>query len=153
MTRDTILLDIVAERIRQDRLCREGRFLHTLADLPADGGLSPEACLAVVAEEFGEVAEVVADKLAGKGLDTEHLRTELVQLAACCVAWVEQLDEVTAPLQPYRDSELPRGALGLPRAGWSYPPASAHADLQPEPTPLAESDWILLAQPDMGGAL
>ncbi len=97
-----ILYDISQERDRQEDLCTAGKFDATLAS----GVLSPAECLSVIAEEFGEVSMVVADQLAGarrvppKQLDTEHLREELIQLAACCVAWVEALDRGT----PAQDS-------------------------------------------------
>jgi len=54
-------------RIRCDRAQREGRLTH-----------------AHYFEE--EVWEVLAET------DPEKLRTELVQVAACCVKWVEELD-------------------------------------------------------------
>jgi hypothetical protein len=107
MTRDSILFDIVSERFRQERLCAQGKFPATLAHPDA---LPPAACLAVLAEEFGEVARPVADDLAKPGtLDRENLRAELIQLAACCVAWVEQLDGVTPQFlaAPYRDTLRP----------------------------------------------
>jgi hypothetical protein len=113
MTRDAIWLDIVTERFRQERLCREGKFPATLAH---QGALAPAACLAVLAEEFGEVARPVADHLAagargGAPLDVAHLREELIQLAACAVAWVEQLDEVPQQRGPRLLSERPRAAV------------------------------------------
>ncbi|MES2384554.1 MAG: MazG-like family protein [Pseudomonadota bacterium] len=120
MNRDTIWLDIVTERFRQERLCAAGKFPATLAHR---GALSPAACLAVLAEEFGEVARPVADQLAGsrrgEPLDVDHLREELIQLAACCVAWVEQLDDVPGipVVLPYQDAGegLPLGAFAVQR--------------------------------------
>lgn len=91
-----ILADIILERGRQDALRDAGKFAKTLADTDAarGGPLSPCECLTVCSEEFGEVAEIVADAIGkpSEALDREHLREELIQLAACCVAWVEQLD-------------------------------------------------------------
>jgi hypothetical protein len=104
MTRDTIWLDIVTERIRQARLLAEGKFDRDMAD-PA---LSPAEKLVIMSEEFGEVGRVVCEALGTTaarraGIDTEHLREELIQLAACCVGWVEQLDNV----EPLRVASLP----------------------------------------------
>jgi hypothetical protein len=79
---------IALERMRQDHLRTMGHFALTLAD----GALAPAECLAVLGEEFGEVSREVCEQLAGNGLDVVHLREELVQLAACCVAWIEALD-------------------------------------------------------------
>lgn len=96
MTRDAIWLDIITERFRQKRLLSEGKFDRDMAD-PA---LSPTEKLAVLAEEFGEVSSVVCEGITKRGadLDVEHLREELVQVATCCVAWIEQLDEVPQEL-------------------------------------------------------
>lgn len=147
MTQDTILLDILAERFRQERLCRAGKFPHTLAS----PSLSPAECLAVLAEEFGEVARPVADALAsGSKPDQEALRSELVQLAACCVAWLEQLDGVVGGgVQPYRDSELPRPPQGPAVA----PPSSASPSYAPPMPPAEYSPAWLDMLPDYGGAL
>lgn len=46
--------------------------------------------LRVLAEEFGEVAEAMGRPEDGNG--TRDLRTELIQVAAVAVAWVEALD-------------------------------------------------------------
>ncbi len=111
---NSIWLDIVAERLRQEHLCAQGKFRVTLATPTEHGGLSAAEALTVCAEEFGEVSEIVADSLnhQGKGLDREHLREELIQLAACCVAWVEQLDGATPSYLtlPYRDTLRPSTA-------------------------------------------
>jgi hypothetical protein len=110
VTRDGIWLDIITERFRQERLCAQGKFPATLAH---KGALPMAACLAVLAEEFGEVARPVADDLCKPGtLDRDHLREELIQLAACCVAWVEQLDGIEDLLVavPYRDTLRPSAA-------------------------------------------
>jgi NTP pyrophosphatase (non-canonical NTP hydrolase) len=76
-----ILLDVVEERRRQDFLKSQGKFAHTCADaMPAS------IKLAVLAEEFGEVARAVCER------DYANLREELVQVAAICVAWLEAID-------------------------------------------------------------
>lgn len=97
MTGD-VLTCIAAERLRQERLKAAGRFKFT----PADLGLSDPERLAVLAEEFGEVAREVAERVAGKTTDFAKLRAELVQVAAVAVAWVEFIDrdEVPATLAP-----------------------------------------------------
>lgn len=88
LSRQFVLDDVTAERHRQNFLRDSGKFQRTLADQ----GLTPSDRLAVICEEFGEVARVVCEALAGNGLDRVHLRDELVQLAACSVAWIEYLD-------------------------------------------------------------
>lgn len=86
-----ILADVLRERARQEQLVLSQKFLHTLAC--TGGQLSPSDKLAVLGEEFGEVSRVVCESLGGHGvLDVNHLREELIQLAACCVAWCEALD-------------------------------------------------------------
>lgn len=101
MTRDAIWLDIVSERYRQKRLMSEGKFDRDMAAPSSE--LPPAAKLTVLAEEFGEVARHVADDIAkpvprGPGIARDALREELIQLAACCVAWVEELDDVPQEL-------------------------------------------------------
>lgn len=89
-----VLLDVAAERRRQDRLRDEGRFAATLAD--ADTLLLGEK-LACITEEIGECARcVLAIAIAGaahEDLGTADLRKELIQVAALAVAWCEALDE------------------------------------------------------------
>ncbi len=127
MTRDSIWLDIVTERYRQARLIADGKFDRDMSD-PA---LLPAEKLTVLAEEFGEVARVVAEALTTvtarrAGPDVEHLREELVQLAACCVGWVEQLDGVD-PIRvgvlPYLEPD-PRED-GLPLAVFAVQPGAS----------------------------
>ncbi len=47
--------------------------------------LMPEVKVMVLTEETGEVARAVMER------DPDQLRTELVQVAAVCVAWLESL--------------------------------------------------------------
>lgn len=101
MTRDSIWLDIITERYRQKRLLAAGKFDRDMA--ASSDVLTPAEKLAVCSEEFGEVARIVCESLTHTGpraapLDTEHLREELVQLATCCVAWIEELDGVPQEL-------------------------------------------------------
>lgn len=113
-SRQTILLDIVAERLRQDVLCARGKFAATLAH---DSPLTPSDKLVVLAEEFGEVAEIIADSLAARcPPDVAHLRQELIQVAACCVAWVENLDRVPQGGPPY---QVDRFDDGMPLAAFA----------------------------------
>lgn len=86
LSRQHILDDISAERERQTALKAMGQFKREVHELGASDAL------AVLAEEFGEVANVVADMVAGKPLETDHLREELIQVAAVCVSWVEGID-------------------------------------------------------------
>jgi hypothetical protein len=85
------LLDVYAERRRQDRLRDEGRFAATLAD--KDALLLGEK-LAVITEEIGECARCVLSMcgLVQEELEVEDLRKELVQVAALACAWIESLD-------------------------------------------------------------
>ncbi|GMA52042.1 hypothetical protein GCM10025857_33990 [Alicyclobacillus contaminans] len=94
MHRSTILADIIAERKRQDRL-------HPRWHGDAHG-------LAVLAEEFGEVAKAhyelteIQHEETRQTLTQEEwhrlytvrsadLREELVQVAAVCVRWLENM--------------------------------------------------------------
>lgn len=78
-SRQNILREIEAERIRQNELW---------------GGvalLTPYQFLAVTTEELGEAAQAALhDEFGGDHAGT--LRTELVQLAAVVVQWIERID-------------------------------------------------------------
>lgn len=74
------LLAVDAERDRQD------------VQWPAPDGFNDALALAILVEEVGEVAQ--AQLMAAiDGGDTDHLREELVQVAAVAVRWLEHLDE------------------------------------------------------------
>ena len=86
---------IAVERLRQERLRHAGRFRFTAYTRECPDELR----LAMLTEELGEVARVLCER------DTltddqdlliarRELRTELVQVAAIAVAWVEHLDEL-----------------------------------------------------------
>lgn len=83
------------ERTRQECLAREGKFAWTCA---ADNVAAPLK-LAVLAEEFDEVAKEACELQQAcdrgdikRAMEVEkNLITELVQVAACCVAWLESL--------------------------------------------------------------
>jgi hypothetical protein len=83
---------IARERARQETLKAEGRFRYTLADKQMGDA---EKVIALL-EEVAEVGKAVMGQrmLVGDGGD---LRKELVQVAACAVAWLECLgrDPVT----------------------------------------------------------
>ncbi len=84
-----VLLAVHDERERQ-----EARW--NPAGVP--GAFPPDARLPVLVEEVGEVADAmqalaVADPMEGEDVaGREHLRAELVQVAAVAVRWIEALD-------------------------------------------------------------
>lgn len=78
-----IWFTVVNERRRQDKLKADGKFAWTCADKTIHNDVK----LKVLAEEFGEVARALCES------DTDNLRTELVQVAAVAVAWLEALGE------------------------------------------------------------
>ncbi len=79
---------IAQERVRQQELLREGKHTFTCASPIADDNRK----LRVLVEEVGEVAEAL-DALENKKdwKRFDHLREELVQVAAVAVAWLEAL--------------------------------------------------------------
>jgi hypothetical protein len=94
-----VLLEVLDERRRQDRLKAEGRFDWTCADQ----GPSIAEKYVVLAREgvdevvkaLGRVARAVkvsGDRRAELAAAHLELRAELIQTAAVAVAWVEGLD-------------------------------------------------------------
>jgi hypothetical protein len=79
--------EVAAERTRQEKLVEENRHLGWCSC--ADPGTATEYRLAVLAEEFGEVAIALNEIRVGNEAD---LRAELVHVAAVAIAWVEGLD-------------------------------------------------------------
>lgn len=77
----TVFDDIRDEHIRQRELKEAGRFPYLITDHE----MSDLTRLAILTEELGEVARAIQD-------EPDNLRAELVQLAACCVAYVQWLD-------------------------------------------------------------
>lgn len=77
-----ILSAIKRERARQEELRAGGRFAYTCA--------SPTVLniykLPILTEEVGEVAKAICEK------DADQLQTELIQVAAVAVAWLEALE-------------------------------------------------------------
>jgi len=100
VTRPTELAlgNVLAERLRQEQLVKSGVIRWTCAEPDVDD--HPK--LAVLGEEFGEVARNLCERLTRShtalclcsecvaGL--HDLREELVQVAAVAVAWIEALD-------------------------------------------------------------
>lgn len=87
MSRNQIYGQIGAERDRQERLVAEHKHLGWCSC--ADPATPTEYRLAVLAEEFGEVAMALNELRVGSPAD---LRAELIHVAAVAVAWVEGLD-------------------------------------------------------------
>lgn len=79
---DVVLVSVELERQRQDNLLEQGVIPWNLTD-PL---VAPGAKLGVLMEELGEVAKEV-----NEDGDEKALYTELVQVAACAVAWAEAL--------------------------------------------------------------
>lgn len=104
-----ILDEIWKERVRQEQLKAEGKFLWSCADNTVEiqgrhYSVTNSMKLVVLAEEFGEAAREVSDLLIAESKTTgalsdsldikelqRKLRTELVQVAAVAVAWIEAL--------------------------------------------------------------
>jgi NTP pyrophosphatase (non-canonical NTP hydrolase) len=85
---ESVLDEVRHERGRQEELFKSGKHKKRMAD---PKGMTHLERLAVLAEEFGEVSRELAEGI-GKSLDIAHLRTELIQTAAVCAAWVEVID-------------------------------------------------------------
>lgn len=83
MTREQALAAVSAERDRQQALWA-GAHAWGHGDCSGDG-VALAVKVAVLGEEFGEVARAVLER------DTAALRTELVQVAAVAVAMLESL--------------------------------------------------------------
>ncbi len=73
-----IFAQIHEERVRQDQKWGWTDGAHSI--LP---GHDPHAKLTVITEEVGEVARAILEG------DQPNLEAELIQVAACCVAWLE----------------------------------------------------------------
>lgn len=83
-----MILDVLEERDRQEEMREAGRFKQTCAD-PA---MDPYVAVAVLGEEFGEVARAVLSAEGNANDGGGDLRSELVQVAAVAVAWIEGID-------------------------------------------------------------
>lgn len=87
------LLSVVRERARQEQKCEEKRQEGQLWRTCADPAMSDEEKLAVLTEEVGEVARELCEARAARRPPAANLKTELVQVAAIAVAWIEALEE------------------------------------------------------------
>lgn len=99
----TVINAIWLERLRQQDLFRAGKFSFNCATM----GILPDRKLRVVMEELGEVAQAIdaLECAVQKPSESEdafvrrlkklraELRAEITQVAACCVAWLESLEE------------------------------------------------------------
>jgi len=86
-----VLEEVLREVARQFELKAAGRFTHSIGDAE----MTPTQKLAVLMEEVGEVSRITLE-LEGLANDKHNgdLRTELIQVAACGVAWVACLDRL-----------------------------------------------------------
>lgn len=84
MNRADVFAAITEERARQRRKW-SGSHEWGMGDC-SGRGVSDEVKLAVLGEEFGEVARALLDR------KPDDLRRELTQVAAVAVAWLESLD-------------------------------------------------------------
>lgn len=84
LTCDTVF----AEVIRQDIIARAGKFggLHILVSGP------DYARLGVLTEEVGEVARELNEEIIDRTSHHYALVKELIQVAACAVAWATALE-------------------------------------------------------------
>ena len=95
---ESALASVRNERNRQDELKAAGKFPWTCGDIFNPDTNEPiplSEKLAVLAEEFGEVADIVckfqANRAESKGLSLKDLREELIQVAAVAVSWAESI--------------------------------------------------------------
>jgi len=84
--------DVISERERQETKCAEMRAGGLVWLTCADPKMPTLDKLAVLTEELGEIARELCDARAERREPGPNLRVELVQLAACCVAWAEAID-------------------------------------------------------------
>jgi hypothetical protein len=119
------LLIVHIERLRQERLKMEGRFKYTLAD----GDMLNAHKLMTITEE---VAEVGKNLLARAGLVQDGdaslgaIYSEVTQIAALAVAWMERLEyEITTQspgppfvrVEPQIHAEIDAARLALVTGG------------------------------------
>jgi NTP pyrophosphatase (non-canonical NTP hydrolase) len=93
MTNETVIdpsaaeQEVVLQLVRDERAQQEARKADARWEFTcADDGMADLEKLAVLGEEFGEVARALIEQQA-----TTALRAELVQVAAVAVAWAESL--------------------------------------------------------------
>lgn len=85
MQRQAIWTKIIEERERQEQMWADSHRWGRGSC--ASGEVAEITKVAVLAEECGEVAQAVLKD------DRANLRTELVQVAAVAVAWLESFDD------------------------------------------------------------
>lgn len=83
-------LGLVSNEIVEERWRQEEKF--SAGETCANPEMDPGIKLAVLAEEFGEVANAMLEK---KPVD--ELKGELIQVAAVAAAWAESLTELPTP--------------------------------------------------------
>lgn len=88
MANTMILIEVSLERERQEALCKAGKFPATCAD-PKQPDTDK---LPILIEEVGEVARAMCEAIGATDVQSSGLRTELVQVAAVAVAWIEAID-------------------------------------------------------------
>jgi len=98
MTLQLIIEAITCERARQQQLMRDGKFRQTCASKFIGDGTR----LTILAKAFGEIARGVCEvdpflhlsfPPAATREHDEKIKTELIQLAAVAVAWLESFPE------------------------------------------------------------
>ncbi len=88
--------EIAAERARQEYAAAKNHDIGWCS--LADPETPTEYRLAVLAEEFGEIAKELNEiRVGSPGSGIGRLRAELVQVAAVAVAWVEGIDAGWTP--------------------------------------------------------
>ena len=144
MERDaTVIYDAIdIERIRQERLREQGKFLYTCAS--ADFRAFPHAArVTVLGEEFGEVCraalgvEHLDEGRYDRAAALVKLRAELVQVAAVAVAYLEALRVVDEGHQ--RRSPTTPAAQDPHPSGASSPLSAGHPNIFASPPGLPQA--------------
>jgi NTP pyrophosphatase (non-canonical NTP hydrolase) len=83
-----IMMQVLTERARQERLKKEGRFKYTPNEVPL------VRSYAMLAEEMGEVARgiLAISGYVQEELTIDDVRTELIQVMAIAAAMVEGIE-------------------------------------------------------------
>lgn len=91
-----VLADVIRERIRQAELVAAGKLAMDVSDPHWEEAGAHALKATILMEEAGEVAKEVYEIVTGphhdRDLRLSRLRTELIQVAAVAVAWVESLE-------------------------------------------------------------
>lgn len=83
-----VIHKITRERHRQESLIQTGKIIGDVKDPEEEDTLK----LAILAEEFGEVANAVLESDRGNRSTREHMLLELIQVAAVACAWAESME-------------------------------------------------------------